>query len=114
MWMSDRTRAPGPTADERDETKLRELLAAAVLIVEDTIDATSQYTHGQAFVATERTGAAIVNALTEAGWTPPGIATGTSLPAAERSDDISCPQCGGDRRTSNFTGTNWCHVPRTT
>lgn len=108
--MSDRTRAPGPTADERDDAKLRELLAAAVLIVEDTIDATSEYANGQVYVPTERTGAAIVNALIEAGY----ITSGIPLPAAERSDDIPCPRCGGDRLRINFTGTVWCHMPRAT
>jgi hypothetical protein len=45
----------------------RELLDTAVLIVEDTIDATSEHISGQ-LVPTERTGAAIVTALIEAGY----------------------------------------------
>jgi hypothetical protein len=82
VWIGDRTRTPGPNArlvgpapSAYDRASLRPLIEDAVQIVEDAIDATSEHIRDpelfNAFVPSARTGQAVVDALLEAGWTPP-------------------------------------------
>lgn len=82
MWIGDRTRTPGrnarlvgPAPSAHDSASLHTLREVAVQIVEDAIDATSEHIRDpelfNAFVPSARTGRAVVDALIEAGWSPP-------------------------------------------
>ena len=68
--------APDPDEPVRvvdEQTRLDD----AVRLVEDVIDATSEHADvfrtGRTYIVSARTGSAIVQALIEAGWTPPAL-----------------------------------------